>query len=228
MEAPRAVVAVQGVVVPADDLDRPARVALQEEDHVADRRGLVVVPVGDERVDDEVALRVGAASTSRRRRATRRGPRGCPVPGCRRRRRGRRWRRRRRCGRRRAPACTRRSWRARLRRRRRTSGRAHGQKPMSTIGWSNGYTLTARSAGQQPLVRQAGEEAVDGALEVRDVALHRFRQAHVLEAPRVQALLLPRQVREVLRGDRRPARVVGLPPLGRCRRLAARRLRRTG
>ena len=29
-------------------------------------------------------------------------------------------------------------------------------------------------------------------------------QAHVLEALRVQALLLPRQVREVLRGDRRP------------------------
>ena len=40
-------------------------------------------------------------------------------------------------------------------------------------------------------------------------------QAHVLEALRVQALLLARQVREVLRGDRRPPRIVALPHLGR-------------
>ena len=59
-------------------------------------------------------------------------------------------------------------------------------------------------------------------LEVRDVALGPLGQPHVLEALGVQALLLPRQVREVLRGDRRPPRIVALPRLGRrgLRRLA--------
>ena len=42
---------------------------------------------------------------------------------------------------------------------------------MSTIGRSKGYTLIARSAGKQPLVGEAGEEAVDGPFEVRDVSL---------------------------------------------------------
>ena len=48
-------------------------------------------------------------------------------------------------------------------------------------------------------------------------ALGPLGQAHVLEALRVQALLLARQVREVLRGDRRPPRIVALPHLGRRR-----------
>src|SRR5438445_7855791 len=46
---------------------------------------------------------------------------------------------------------------------------------------------------EQPLVRKAGEEAVEGPFEVGDVSLGPFRQAHVLEALCVQALLLPRQ-----------------------------------
>ncbi len=57
MEPPPAVAVVEGVVVPADELDRPPRVAFEDEDHVAGRRRGVVVPVCDERVDDEVALR---------------------------------------------------------------------------------------------------------------------------------------------------------------------------
>src|SRR5690349_3483628 len=54
---------------------------------------------------------------------------------------------------------------------------------------------------QQLLVRKAGEEAVDGPVEVGDVALCLLRQAHVLEAPGVQAPLLAGQVREVLPRD---------------------------
>ena len=97
----------------------------------------------------------------------------------------------------------------------------HGQSPSSTIGISSGFTLIACSAGQQTLVRQAGEEAVDGPLEVRDVPFGPLGQAHVLEALRVQAPLLPGQVREVLRRDRRPPRVVALPHLGRRRPLGS-------
>ena len=200
-------------MVPADDLDRPAGVALQEEDHVADRGGFVVVPVGDERVDDEVALGPPRLPLRRTRRAARRGRRACPCPGCRRRRRRRRWRRRRRCGRRRAPACTRRWWRGCPRRRRRRSTRPSETEVDDRR--SSGFTLTVRSAGSSRSYGSAGEEAVDGPFEVRDVALHPLGQAHVLEALRVQALLLPRQVREVLRGDRRPPRIVALPRLGR-------------
>src|SRR5207248_6219484 len=59
---------------------------------------------------------------------------------------------------------------------------------------------------EEPVVRKAGEEAVDGPLEIGDVALEPLIQAHVLEALRVQALLLPGQVREVLRRDRWPTR----------------------
>ena len=91
------------------------------------------------------------------------------------------------------------------------------QRSRSTTGRSSGFTLTSRRAGQQPLVGQAGEEAVDGPLEVREVALGLLGQAHVLEALGVQAPLLPRQVREVLGRDRRPAGVVVLPHLGRRR-----------
>ena len=116
-------------MVAADELDRPAGVALQEEDHVADRVRLVVVPVGDERVDDEVAL--GPPRLPARVRGAQRvvAVVGAHARDVDRRRRGRRWRRRRRCGRRRAPACTRRSWRGRPRRRRRTSCRAHDSEP---------------------------------------------------------------------------------------------------
>src|SRR5882757_3610316 len=63
---------------------------------------------------------------------------------------------------------------------------------------------------EQLLVAKAGEEAVHGPLEVRDVSLELLVQAHVLEALGVQTLLLPRQVREVLRGNRWPPWVVGL------------------
>src|SRR5205823_6055683 len=59
VEPPGAVVVVvQHVVVPADDRDCPSLVALQEKDHVAGRAGLMVVPVGHERVEDQVALRL--------------------------------------------------------------------------------------------------------------------------------------------------------------------------
>src|SRR2546430_13605667 len=68
---------------------------------------------------------------------------------------------------------------------------------------------------EQLLVAKAGEEAVDGPLEVRDVPLESLAQAHVLEALRVQTLLLPRQVREVLRGNRWPPWIVGVPHLWR-------------
>ena len=57
VEAPGAVVVVERVVVAADELDRPPVLALQEEDDVADGLGLVVVPLGDVGVEDEVALR---------------------------------------------------------------------------------------------------------------------------------------------------------------------------
>ena len=63
------------------------------------------------------------------------------------------------------------------------------QNPMSTIGISSGFTLTAAQRREQLLVGQAGEEAVDGPFEVRDVALGPLGQAHVLEALRVQALV---------------------------------------
>src|SRR5262249_56276941 len=64
---------------------------------------------------------------------------------------------------------------------------------------------------EQLLVRTAGEESVQGPLEVGDVPLEHGVQAHVLEAPRVQTLLLAGQGREVLRRNRRPPRIV-LPP----------------
>ena len=99
--------------------------------------------------------------------------------------------------------------------RRRAHASESAQKPMSTIGRSSGFTLTSLQRREQLLVGEAGEEAVDGPFEVRDVSLGPLRQAHVLEALRVQALLLPRQVREVLRGDRRPPWIVALPHLGR-------------
>src|SRR5436190_23079934 len=67
--------------------------------------------------------------------------------------------------------------------------------------------------GQESVVGETGEVAVDDPLEVRDVAFEPARQAHVLEALRVQTLLLSRQVGEVLRRDRRPAGVGELPDL---------------
>src|SRR5947208_1066357 len=56
VESPRAVVVVEDVVVSTDELDRPAGSALQNEDHVANRDRLVIAPLGDEGVDDQVAL----------------------------------------------------------------------------------------------------------------------------------------------------------------------------
>jgi len=43
-------------VVPAHELHRPAVPALQEEEDVATGPGLLVAPVGDVGVDDDVAL----------------------------------------------------------------------------------------------------------------------------------------------------------------------------
>ena len=197
---------------PTSSGDQPS-LRLQEEDDVAAGGGRLVAPVGDQRVEDEVALGALRLDRRRRRRAGRRGPRGCRGRGCRCRRRRRTWRRRRRCGRRRGPGCRRRWCCARPRRRRRRSGRRPRQASRSTIGISSGFTFTDRSAGGDLVVGPAGEVAVDGAVEVRDVALGPLRQAHVLEALRVQAPLLARQVREVLRGDRRPAWVVVGPHL---------------
>src|SRR5262245_27222871 len=57
VEAPGAVVVAQSVVVSAYDLDRPAGITLQQEDDVTDRARLVVIPVGHERVEDEMTLR---------------------------------------------------------------------------------------------------------------------------------------------------------------------------
>src|SRR5271157_5497412 len=56
VESPRAIVTVEEVVVPTDELDRPAGVLQEQEDHVADGLGLVVAPLGDDGVDDEVPL----------------------------------------------------------------------------------------------------------------------------------------------------------------------------
>jgi hypothetical protein len=47
VEPPDADVVVEGVVVAAHELDGPARVAHQEEDHVADGRSFGVAPLGD-------------------------------------------------------------------------------------------------------------------------------------------------------------------------------------
>ncbi len=47
---------MKNVVVSTHELDRPARVASQDEDHVADGGCLVLVHFGDDGVQDEVAL----------------------------------------------------------------------------------------------------------------------------------------------------------------------------
>src|SRR5437762_2803674 len=116
------------------------------------------------------------------------------------------------------PGRTRRWWRGRLRRRRRMSRRST-RRPRSEAEVEDrlveGRHVDRLLRREQPLVGKTGEEAVDGPLEVGDVALEPLVQAHVLEALRVQALLLPRQVREVLRGDRWPPGIVALPHLGR-------------
>ena len=90
---------------------------------------------------------------------------------------------------------------------------AFGQPEVGDRHVDGGVRLLDR--GHQLLVGQAGEEAVDDALEVRDQPFDLVRQPHVLESLGVQAFLLPRQVGEVLRGDRRPARVVGRQRLRR-------------
>src|SRR5579863_7547838 len=60
----------------------------------------------------------------------------------------------------------------------------------------------------QFLVRQPREVAVDHSLEVRDKSLHLVGEAHVFETPRVQSLLLPWEIREVLLRYRWPAGIV--------------------
>src|SRR5579884_238636 len=58
MEPPTAVAAtMQRVVVAPDELHRPAVVRLEQEDDVARGPRLVLVPVRDQRVEDEVTLR---------------------------------------------------------------------------------------------------------------------------------------------------------------------------
>src|SRR5690349_19794946 len=56
VEPPGAAVVVEHVLVPTDELHGPAFVAHQEKDEVAGGAGLVIVPVGDQRVEHEVAL----------------------------------------------------------------------------------------------------------------------------------------------------------------------------
>src|SRR5580704_118662 len=67
---------------------------------------------------------------------------------------------------------------------------------------------------EQLLVRNAGEEPVDGPLIIRDVSLEPFGEAHVLKALAVESALLLGQVREVLGEDGRQSWVVTLPYLG--------------
>src|SRR5947209_9468842 len=59
VELPSVAFAVERVLVAADGEDLPTRLALGHEDHVADGGRLLVAPLGDERVGDDVAL--GAA-----------------------------------------------------------------------------------------------------------------------------------------------------------------------
>src|SRR5262245_9954198 len=57
MEPPCPADVVERVVVPAHELHCPSAAAVQQEDDIARRAGLVVAPVGEEGVEDEVALR---------------------------------------------------------------------------------------------------------------------------------------------------------------------------
>ncbi len=56
VESPGAMIVMEGVVVPAHELDRPAGVTQNHEDEIADGSGPGVVPIGDDRVEDEVTL----------------------------------------------------------------------------------------------------------------------------------------------------------------------------
>ena len=85
------------------------------------------------------------------------------------------------------------------------------QKPRSTIGLSNGFTLTACSAGSSCSYGRPARKPSMVRSKFEMCPSSPLGQAHVLEALRVQALLLARQVREVLRGDRRPPGIVALP-----------------
>src|SRR6516162_7454495 len=76
------------------------------------------------------------------------------------------------------------------------------------VEWGHVDALQGR---EQLLVGALGEEAIDDSVEVGYVTLEPLVQPHVLEASRVQALLLSRNVRKVLRRDRRPSWIVGLP-----------------
>src|SRR6516165_7591397 len=57
VKPPPAVFAVEHVVIPADDLHRPSRFTLEDEDEITDGVGLFVVPPVDARVDNQVTLR---------------------------------------------------------------------------------------------------------------------------------------------------------------------------
>ena len=83
----------------------------------------------------------------------------------------------------------------------RTSDLTRSDSPRSATGTSM-VVFVFWIAGDEPLVWQAGEEAVDDALEVRDQPFDLLRQPHVLESLGVQAFLLTRQVGEVLGRDR--------------------------
>ena len=126
-----------------DELDRPAVLALQEEEHVAAGPGLVGVPVGDVGVDDDVALGSHGASTGRTPGGGRRGPRGSRGPGSHRRRPGRTWRRRRRSDRRPGPGRRRPGWPGCPLRRLRSSSSA--PSPVSRVA--------LRGRGRRPAAR---------------------------------------------------------------------------
>src|SRR4051812_2448084 len=57
VEAPRPTVVVERVLVASDELHGPTFVAHEQEHEVTRGASLVVVPVGDERVEHEVTLR---------------------------------------------------------------------------------------------------------------------------------------------------------------------------
>src|SRR5437588_10420481 len=59
-----------------------------------------------------------------------------------------------------------------------------------------------------------GEITVDEPVVIGDKAFTLLGESHVVEALGVQALLLARQIGEVLGGNRRPARIIGGPGLG--------------
>ena len=95
--------------------------------------------------------------------------------------------------------------------------RSPRQKPRSTTGRSSGLRLSSRNAGRSSsrAGRGGSRRWCGGSCRCGP---RPAGQPHVLEARRVQPLLLARQVREVLGRDRRHTRVVALPHLRAGRR----------